>query len=247
MPLLLWIIIFSLIGGVLSLAGGVLLLAHRAKVTAHIGILTSFAAGVLVAVSVLDLIPEAFEMGEHSIVALMILIGILILFVMEKTNVWFHHHHEPHGTSPQIVAVFLGDTLHNFIDGLAIGAAFLISIPTGVFTSLAVGMHELPQEIADFSLYLKAGVKNRQTLLMNFVSSLTTLVGAVGIYLLGTSGFEGFEVYILALTGGMFLYIALADLIPELHDDPKRGMGMNQLYTFFAGVVLTYVSIIVLH
>jgi zinc and cadmium transporter len=247
MPLLLWVVIFALIGGVFSLAGGVMLLLARRRFEPYLGSLTSFAAGVLVAVSVLDLIPEAFEMGQSSMVGMSILIGILILFVMEKTNVWFHHHHAPHGASPQIVAIWFGDTLHNFIDGVAIGAAFLISIPTGVATATAVGLHELPQEFADFGLYIRAGFKNKTTLLLNFGSSLATLVGAVGIYFLGVGQADGFEVYVLALTGGMFLYIALADLVPELHVKPDRGLGMNQLYTFFLGVVVSYFSIILFH
>lgn len=247
MPLLLWIIIFALIGGVFSLIGGVFLLLNRGRIHSKLNILTAFAAGVLVAVAVLDLIPEAFELGEGNMTSLAVLFGILLLFVMEKTNLWFHHHHEPHGRHPEIMAVFLGDTLHNFIDGLAIGAAFLVSVPTGVATAVAVGLHELPQEIADFGLYIKAGYKNHQTLLMNFASSLTTLAGALAIYFLGQEIFAGLEVYVLALAGGMFLYIALADLIPELHiSNKKDGDGMNQLYVFFLGLVIAYLSIIFL-
>lgn len=242
--LLIYVVVFSLLGGVVSLAGGVAMLANRTLLNKHVGSLTAFAAGVLMAISILDLLPEAFELGQPQVVSMSILLGALGLFVMEKMSVWFHHHHEPHGTPPEIIGVFLGDTLHNFIDGLAIGAAFLINIPTGVATAVAVGMHELPQEIADFSLYIKAGVKARRTIIMNLISSLATLVGAVGVYYLGEI-LAGVEVYILALAAGMFLYIALADLIPELHEEGKD-KDKRQLMIFFLGILMAYLSMILL-
>ncbi len=243
MNLWLWILIFSLIGGVFSLLGGVCMLFWQGKTKDRVIDLTSFAAGVLIAISILDLLPEAFAVGEAKMVSWAVFWGVIVLFLLEKTSVWFHHHHEPHGRTPEIVGVFLGDTLHNFIDGVAIGAAFLINIPTGVATAVAVGMHELPQEIADFSLYIRAGFSKRRTISLNLLSSLATLVGSLGIYIFGDV-FKGWEVYILALTAGMFLYIGLADLLPELHDI-DRGRGIKrELFFFFLGVTLSYLSMI---
>ncbi len=245
MSLLLYIIIFSLLGGVVSLVGGIGMLAKKEILSKHICSLTAFAAGVLVTVSLLDLLPEAFELGDPDIVGMGVLFGVVGLFILEKMSVWFHHHHEPHGAAPELVGVFLGDTLHNFIDGLAIGAAFLISIPTGIATAVAVGMHELPQEIADFSLYIKAKMSSGRTLTLNVLSSLSTLVGAVGVFYLGDF-LEGLEVYILAIAAGMFLYIALADLVPELHEASEKKRNTIQLLVFFLGVVTAYASIILL-
>src|SRR3989344_5588888 len=161
------VVVFSLLGGVVSLMGGVAMLMWRDKIKGYVCELTSFAAGVLIAISLLDLLPEAFEMGDAETTSLFVLAGVLVLFLLEKTSVWFHHHHEPHGAAPEIVGVFMGDTLHNFIDGVAIGAAFLISPAAGVATAVAVGMHELPQEIADFSLYIRAGFKKGKTIALN--------------------------------------------------------------------------------
>lgn len=244
MNLLTYVILFSLLGGVVSLIGGVAMLAKRDLVKKHISSLTAFAAGVLIAISILDLIPEAFELGEANMVSMSILMGVIGLFVLEKMSVWFHHHHEPHGSSPEIVGVFLGDTLHNFIDGIAIGAAFLISIPAGIATAVAVGMHELPQEIADFSLYIKSGMSRQKTLLLNVASSLTTLLGSLGIYFMGAV-VEGLEVYVLGIAAGMFLYISLADLIPELHEDHGR-KNKTQLFIFLLGIGSAYLSMILL-
>ncbi len=241
MSLLLYIVIFCLLGGVVSLVGGVLMLSKKTTISKHISSMAAFAAGVLISISILDLMPEAFELGEPDMVAMGILIGVVGLFVLEKMSVWFHHHHEPHGHAPEIVGVFLGDTLHNFIDGIAIGAAFLISVPAGIAAAIGVGMHELPQEIADFGLYIKSGMKKKKILIWNLASSLATLVGGVGIYLAGDV-LEGLEVYILALTAGMFLYISLADLVPELHEEERGKKNSKQLVIFFSGIFVAYLS-----
>lgn len=240
MSLLAYVVLFSLLGGVVSLLGGVAMLVWSKKLKVKIGLLTAFAAGVLIAVALLDLIPEAFEIGGGQMLGLAMLLGVLVLFLLEKTSVWFHHHHEPHGTDPEIVGVFLGDTLHNFIDGLAIGAAFLVSVPTGIATALAVGMHEFPQEIADFSLYIRAGFSNRKTIFLNVVSSLMSVFGAVLVYLSGNI-LEGKIGYLLALTAGMFLYIALADLLPELHFEKNHEKeASREIVVFLGGIVVTY-------
>jgi zinc and cadmium transporter len=244
MSLLAYVLLFSFLGGVVSLAGGVALLIWRNKLHNISDDLTSFAAGVMIAISVLDLLPEAFAEGNKN-VPILLLIGVVFLFVLERTSLWFHHHHEPHGHAPEITGLFLGDTLHNFIDGIAIGAAFLIGIPVGIATALGVGMHELPQEIADFSLYLKSGMSRKKTLTLNLLSSLVTIVGAVGVYFLGNV-VHGLEMPILALTAGMFLYIALADLVPELHEEKSRGKGIRQLAVFFLGILIAYWSIVTL-
>lgn len=245
MSLFTYVVLFSLLGGVVSLAGGIGMLANKTKLQKHAGVLTAFAAGVLITISILDLLPETFELGNPQMAGMSVLIGVLLLFVMEKMSVWFHHHHEPHGNAPEITGVFLGDSLHNFIDGLAIGAAFLVSIPAGIATSVAVGMHELPQEIADFSLYIKAGVSKKKTLIMNVTSSFATLIGSLGVFFMGDL-IEGIEVYILGLAAGMFLYIALADLIPELHETIEKDKGKIQLMMFFVGIGIAYLSLILL-
>jgi zinc and cadmium transporter len=190
---------------------------------------------------VLDLLPEALEMGEPKDIVWILLGGILFLFLMEKTSLWFHHHHEPHGKAPSITGVWLSDTIHNFIDGMAIGGAFLIGAPMGVATAVAVGLHELPTEMADFSLYLKAKKSTKITLVLNFVSSLFTVFGAVLVYIFGNN-FVGWEGLLLSFTAGMFLYIALADLIPDLHQTETKKRSFLQLMIFLLGIVLAIAS-----
>jgi zinc and cadmium transporter len=247
MNLLATTIFFSIIGGVLSLAGGAGLLVFRKKLDNIQDYMTSFAAGVLLSVAVLDLLPESFENGNTALIPLFVLGGILLLFVFEKTSVWFHHHHEPHSHAhPQLVGVFLGDTIHNFIDGVAIGSAFLIGNTVGITTAIAVAMHELPQEMADFSIYLKSGMASRKIFGLNLLSSLATVVGAA-LVIIFKSEFESMVYYFLAFTSGMFLYIALADLVPDLHVNKSRGICFDQLYIFFLGLIVSYLAMIALH
>lgn len=237
-----YLILFSFIGGVASLVGGIGLLIWKDKLMKFDTELTSFAAGVMLTVALLDMVPEAIENGEVKTASWFVLIGIMFLFLLEKTSLWFHHHHEPHGHQPKMVGVWLGDTLHNFTDGLAIGASFLFGQPAGIATALAVGAHELPHEMADFSLYIKAGYSRLFTLFLNVFSSMATMLGAILVYKFG-AGINGLAGAILGLAGGMFLYVALADLIPELHMETSKKSISRQLFFFFFGTILMVVTL----
>ncbi len=151
------VLIFSLIGGVFSLIGGLLLIRSKKSADALAKYATPFAAGVLLATAFTDLIPEAIHTAEGRFedrrIFIFVLIGILIFFMLERFLRWFHHHHE-HGKEKSSSALIItGDTIHNALDGVAIGAAFLIDTPTGIVTTLAVALHEIPQEIGDFDYY----------------------------------------------------------------------------------------------
>lgn len=236
---MLQIILFCLIGGAASLVGAVLIINLKKKAGILSDKLTSFAAGVLITVAVLDLLPEAFgAVTDIKLGAWSILAGILLVFLMEKSGLWFHHHDGTHGTKPPISGIFWGDALHNFIDGFAIGAAFLVSKEAGVLTAVAVGLHELPKEMADFMIYLRSGYSNTKTLILNLISSLVAVVGGVTVYL-SRGWVTNYEGYLLAMTAGMFLFIALADLIPEMHEGMKEENGKNKvvwLLVFAAGL-----------
>lgn len=235
-------IFFSFVGGVASLAGGVGLLIWRDKLMKYTSQMTSFAAGVMLTVAIVDLIPEAAANGEMKSLSFWLLFGIIFLFLLEKTSIWFHHHHEPHGHSPNIVGVWIGDTLHNFTDGLAIGASFLFGREMGIVTAIAVGAHELPHEMADFSIYVKAGMSRTKTLALNLISSLATVIGAIAIYIVGQT-LSGLAGKVMALAAGMFLYVALADLVPELHQDTNKKAIIWQLAFFIGGIVLMYLTL----
>lgn len=243
---LLLVTFLSLVGGLFSLAGGIVLLYSHKRINLNTSYLISFAAGVLLSVALLDLLPEASENLDPHNMGIFVLSGILLLFLFEKTHVWWHHHHEPHGHHPEIVSIFLGDTLHNFIDGLAIGASFLVSPTLGVTTALAVALHEIPQEFADFGIYIKHKLKPNLILTANIVSSLATLAGALLVYIFKDT-FDPLVYPLLALTAGMFLFISLSDLIPDLHIDQDSLLSVNQLYIFLLGIIVSYAGIIAMH
>ncbi len=237
------IILFSFLGGVVSLIGGVALLKKKSWSQEAMLVMISFAAGVLLSVSFSDLLPEAVEAAELAGKEVSSLFGVTLaamagFFLFERSFVWFHHHHEPHGDQPKpvVAMVWLGDTLHNAIDGLVITAGFFVSVPLGITTALAVGAHELPQEIADFSLYLAKGVGKGKTLVLNVLSSLATVVTAAAAYFLWDK-IAAWQPQMLAFTAGMFIYIAGSDLIPELHTEYRRQRALAQSAAFGGGIL----------
>ena len=155
----LWqVFVFSLIGGVISLIGGLLLLSSKQNAHKLALYATPFAAGALLAAAFIDLLPEAAHMGSFDVALYATLGGILLFFMLERFLRWFHHHHEHEHdastkqTDPKVPLIVIGDTVHNFIDGIAIAAGFLVDPTTGLIVTLAVAAHEIPQEIGDFGL-----------------------------------------------------------------------------------------------
>lgn len=258
-----WIILFSLIGGVFSLIGGFFLL-WKSEITRKIIIhLVTFAAGILLGVAFLDLLPEAFETFTGDAVSLLTwtLGGIVAFFLIETILIRLHVHDETepigdvhreagHGPAGKNRAalpwlVTLGDGLHNFVDGVAITAAFLVSIPTGIVTALAVAAHEIPQEISDFSILIHGGLSKRRVAWLNVGAALMTTVGAVLAYLF-RAALEPYLPYILALTAGIFIYIAVADLIPEIQahhhkrDKPAHIMILLVVAVILSGLITNW-------
>jgi len=234
------IIIASLFVSIIALSGVVLFLWKRLlseKVTAY---LVSFAAGVLLATAFFDLLPEASESGINiTRVFLLTFFGIVCFFFLERFVLWFHHHDEPHGTKPSTVLILFGDALHNFIDGVAIAAAYLTNPSLGLSTTLAIATHEVPGEIADISILIAGGMKKSRALFFNFLSSLAALMGAgLGFFFL--KNLEGLLPLALAFTAGMFIYIACADLIPDLHKEFKRQKNWAQSLPFILGILSTW-------
>lgn len=264
LPLLLLIIIFTAVGGVLSvLAAGIFLLLpekHRRKVLPH-GI--SFAIGALLAVAFWGLIPEAFEHAKPEQIQTLsgtILAGILGFFVLEKLLIWRHchfgeceahgddehqhpeHSHDHshshgHGAKTAGAFIILGDSIHNFVDGVLIGAAFLMDVQLGIVTSLAVAAHEIPQEVGDFAILLQSGYSQRKALFYNVLASLTTVIGGVLAYFSLDSLHDKLP-YFLALAASSFIYIAVADLIPSLHKKTDMKTSLQQIVLIGAGVAL---------
>lgn len=205
-------------------------------------VLVSLSVGTLFGTTFFHLLPEAFrEQGFGPAVPVWTLAGLLIFFVLEKFIHWRHCHVPPSPDHPHPVVFmnFVGDALHNFIDGVLIGAAYLVSVPTGVTTSVAVLAHEIPQEIGDFGTLVWGGLSVRKALLLNFASALTALLGVVLVLVLGPR-VQGLERQILPLTAGGFIYIAGSDLIPELRKNPGARASALQLAAILAGLVITF-------
>lgn len=252
MSLLLWIIIFTLIGGVLSVAAAGLFLLipenHHPHILPH-GV--SFALGALLSVALLDLLPDALHaVGDQHTESLLatVLTGILGFFLLEKMLLWRHchthnceTHTEEHFHQPAGTLIVVGDALHNFIDGILIAAAFLTDVKLGVLTSLAVAAHEIPQEVGDFAILLQSGYGRRKALLYNLLSSLSTLVGGVLAYY-SLEHVHAALPYFLALAAASFIYVAVADLIPNLHQRTTGRAAIEQIGLISAGVMVIYLA-----
>ncbi len=202
-----------------------------------------FAAGALLAATFFDLFPEAVEMKAEKTVFLFALVGIILFFILEHYLHWFHHHHEHDPASshkkPTVPLIIIGDTLHNAIDGVVIGAAFLINVPVGIATAIAIAAHEIPQEIGDFGILLKGGMRRSRVLFWNAFSALATLVTALITFSLGGSEYLPLPV-ILGLAAGMFIYIAASDLIPTIHQEAKGKFAHLSLALLVAGAFLVW-------
>jgi zinc and cadmium transporter len=258
MPLLLWILLFTVIGGALSaLAASLFLLASdglRARVLPH---LVSFATGALLGAALLGLLPHAIEgagaQNTHAI-GLTLLAGLLLFFVLEKLVLWRHCHQEvceghlPHSHGhdrgrdlASARLVLIGDGFHNVLDGVLIAAAFMIDVHLGVVTALAVFAHEIPQEVGDLAILLHGGMSRMRALTLNLLTSLTSVIGGLIAYF-AFAQIERLLPYAIVIAAASFLYIAVADLIPGLHRRVDPGSGVKQFVFIVVGVVVIYVS-----
>ena len=204
----------------------------------YIFIFVSLAVGALLGDAFIHIIPESLENSPNSVLAsALIIVGILIFFSLEKFMHW-HHHGEDQAEShihPVGQLVLFSDAVHNFIDGVIIGVSFLVSIPVGFATTLAVILHEIPQEIGDFAVLVHAGYTKKRALWLNFLSAFCAIVGAVIALLIGER-VETFTLWMLPIAAGGFIYIAVADLIPELHKTKNFKHSVLQIVTVALGV-----------
>lgn len=225
---------------ILSLIGGILL--FRKHPTNDTTPLVGFAAGVMLTTAIFELIPEAIREHGEQITLAPVFLGIIVFFFLERFIVWFHHHDDDHAIRPTGYLILLGDTIHNVIDGVSIAGAFLVDVRLGVITTLAIAAHEIPQELADLGILIHAGFTKINALLYNLLSGFAAVGGAIGGYVL----FERLNhllPLVLGFTGGMFLYIALSDLIPELHRSETRRHRFPQTFSFLLGIAVSYLLI----
>jgi zinc and cadmium transporter len=237
MNLFLLIILFSLLGGLFSLVGGVLLLAKGDLEKEFFIHLLAFAAGALLSAAFLDLFPEAVETGLHvQTIFMTALGGFIFSFLAEGAFLRFHHH-DTHRLGAAPWMMIASDSAHNFLDGIAIAAAFFVNIPLGIVTAIAVAAHEIPQELGDFSIMMHAGWERRKILFWNIASSLFSTAGAVGAFFFRET-IEPYVGYVLAATAGVFLYIAASDIVPELYHTSRRDKLSHVTVLFVLGILV---------
>lgn len=201
--------------------------------------LISFAAGALLGDTFLHIMPEIVKESGFTLTSgLWLLAAFVLFFVLENGMHWHHYHHVGEGDRhPVGVLNLVGDGLHNFIDGVIIGAAYLVDVHLGVVTTLAVVFHEIPQEIGDFSILLYSGFTKARALLFNFLSALTAVVGALLALWFGQA-ITGALPVLLTITAGGFIYIATVDLIPELHKEARLAKSVTHLAAMLGGMGL---------
>jgi zinc and cadmium transporter len=242
-----YVILFSLLGGVVSLIGGIMLLTRQVSTQVLARFATPFAAGALLAAVFLDLLKEGTHNADAGSVLLAALVGIVVFFFAERFLHWFHHHHQHENADPSKSLIIVGDTLHNALDGVAIAAAFLVSVPTGIVTTIAIAAHEIPQEIGDFGLLLAKGMSKAKVLAVNILSALATTATAVITYTLGSEEASALGT-LFGLSAGFLLYIALSDIIPEIHESsPKKRLFDWQPLMLLLGVVVVGLAISLAH
>ena len=238
------IVIFTLgsvvLVSLLSLVGMVTLSLNRQRLQKILIFLVAFAVGALFGDVFIHLLPESFEkIGSNLTTSLLVISGFLMFFVLEKFIRWRHvgSAAEEKRLRPVVSMNLVGDAAHNLIDGMLIAASFMVSIPIGITTTLAIVLHEIPQEIGDFSILVHGGLSVKKALSFNLLASLMAVIGAIITLLIGER-FESFASFLLPVTAGGFIYIAGPDLIPELQQEIKVSNSVWQFSAILFGIIV---------
>lgn len=236
-------ILAVLITSAISFFGILVLMVKEDLLRRIIFFLVSISAGALFADAFFHLIPESFEaIPTQVITPLLIMFGIVLFFSLEKFLHWHHHHAEVgeiddakiHPVGPMVI---ISDVVHNFIDGVIIAASFMVNIPLGIATTIAVILHEIPHEIGNVALLIHAGFTRKKAVIMNCLSALSSIVGAILLIVIGNK-IEMISYYLLPFAAGSFIYIAGSDLVPELHKDIGVKKALIQLLGLGLGIIL---------
>ncbi len=242
------VLFYSLIGGAISLVGGLLLIGNKSSARKLAIYGTPFAAGALLAAVFVDLLPEGVNYNVDQ-VFVGCMFGFLGFFIFQRVLGSLHHHHDDDEqgikhTSSRLT-IIIGNTAHNALDGVAIGAAFLVNIPTGIVTTIAVAAHEIPHEIGDFALLLSRKMSRRAVIIINVFGALLSSAVAVLVFWLG--GSEQIPIgLLLGISAGFLLYIAGSDIIPDINSEtPKKLTKDWQLFLLLLGVAIVWAAVTV--
>ena len=202
-------------------------------------ILVSLSAGALMGGAFLHLLPESIEKSGNADILLFVLVGFVLFFIIEKVLHWRHCHKGKCDVHTFHYMNLIGDSVHNFIDGLIISASFIISIPLGFTTTIAIAAHEIPQEIGDFGVLIYGGFEKKKAIVLNFIVALTVVAGGVVGYFISKS-IEQVAVYLLPFAAGGFIYIAATDLVPEIKKELDIKKSMATIFVFICGILIMW-------
>jgi zinc and cadmium transporter len=245
-----YIILATIIVSLISFVGVITLTLKGQILNTILFVLIGLSAGTLMGGAFLHLLPEAVESSEKFGVSLIdmflfVLVGFILFFVIEKVLHWRHCHKGECEVHTFTYMNLIGDSIHNFIDGLIMAASFVASIPLGITTTIAISTHEIPQEIGDFGVLIYGGFSKKKAIVLNFLVALTAVLGGFIGYLI-SSRIENVVSYILPFAAGGFVYIAATDLIPEMKKEIDIKKSMITLVVFICGIFIMWLTKIML-
>lgn len=241
--ILIYIITATLVISLFSLVGVFSLSIKESLLQKMLLSLVSFSTGSLLGGAFLHLLPESFNTIDPTLVMGIVLLSFIAFFLIEKIVHWRHCHDEDCDVHSFGYMNLIGDAIHNFIDGMIIASAFMVNVPLGISTSLALAFHEIPQEIGDFGVLLHAGFSRKRALFFNFVVSITSVLGGIFGFLLATR-VESIIPYSLPIAAGGFIYIATSDLMPELIKEVAPKKMISSFLLFLLGVITIYMFVL---
>jgi zinc and cadmium transporter len=229
----------------ISLIGLITLVFKKDFINKILTVLVAFAAGTMLGAAFFDTLPEALEIFGNS-TFFYVLIGILIFFIVERYIHW-HHCHKPHAEiQPFTYLNLIGDGVHNFIDGTIIAASYLTSLQIGIISTMAIAFHEIPQEIGDFGILIKGGLKPKTALFYNLLSAILCVIGGL-ITIFFSNIFKDITPIALSIAGGGFIYLSLVDIVPDLHKETKLGKIIIESFFLFIGIFIIFILTKFLH
>lgn len=244
MSSLLWILLSSVVLALISLIGGLALFLSKNRFDKIINHLVSFSAGALLSGAMIHLLPESFEsFQDNYLVGLLVLGGLIIFYIFEQFIHW-HHCHRDTGShvKPVSYLILFADGLHNLMDGLAVGSAFMVDHRLGLASLVAIVSHEIPQELGDFGIMIYSGWTAKKALIFNLMSSLTFLAGGLATYFMSKT----IDVtYFLPITAGGFIYIAAVDLLPQVNNKCQTNARLGYFISFLLGIILLVITKII--
>jgi zinc and cadmium transporter len=236
-----YILLATFIVSLISFVGVVTLALNDKILNKILLVLIGLSAGALMGGAFLHLLPEAVGKGQGLDVYLFVLVGFILFFLIEKVLHWRHCHKGECNVHTFHYMNLVGDSIHNFIDGLIMAASFVVSLPLGITTTIAIATHEIPQEIGDFAVLLYGGFSKKKAIMLNFTIALTAVLGGiVGFFV--SSLIENIVVFILPFAAGGFIYIAATDLVPEIRKELNMKKYMATLLVFICGILIMWVT-----